>query len=243
MRNPLQLKPMKILSHTLLAFLACTCARAAVTVSSNGSSPTSQGWTLATTGNAGQFSNANPNGNGGGGSSSIVAGNAWGLYANGGGVGSLTYSTGDLTGAGGYAAYIQLGVDVGSINSGGNFDAVQFFDGGTLAYEFKFYGGDTVWRFGDSGGFNQGTSVGYTGNGYVFTFQQTGLNTYNFKVNGSTVSSGTLAGGAGYVDSIRVLNSNAGGDVIFNTLVYQVPEPSAALLGGLGLLALLRRRR
>jgi len=45
------------------------------------------------------------------------------------------------------------------------------------------------------------------------------------------------------VDSIRVINSNAGGDVVFNTPVYQVPEPSAALLGGLGLLAMLRRRR
>ena len=232
---------MKTLKIAFFSLVVIHGAHGAVTVVSS-ASPTSQGWALSTTGNAGQFAAANPNANGGGGSSSIVAGNAWGLYASGGGVGSLTYSTGDLTGAGGYAAYIQLGVDVGSI-SNGNFDAIQFFDGATLAYEFKFYGGDSVWRYGDSAGFNQGTSVGFTGNGYVFKLEQTGLHTYNFKVNGSTVTSGTLAGGAGYVDSVRVLNSDAGGDLIFNTLVYQVPEPSAALLGALGLLAVLRRRR
>lgn len=234
---------MKTLTLPLLALVCLQGAYAATTLVSNGSNPTSQGWTLSNTGNSGQFGSANPNANGGGGSSSIVAGNAWGLYASSGGVGSLSYATGDLTGTGGYAAYIQLGVDVGSINSGGNFDAIQFFDGGTLAYEFKFYGGDTVWRFGDSNGFNQGTGVGYSGDGYNFKFEQTGLNTYAFRVNGTVVSSGTLAGSAGYVDSVRVLNSNAGGDLIFNTLVYQVPEPAAALLGSLGLLAMLRRRR
>jgi hypothetical protein len=225
---------MKCLNLPLLLLLSHQGLEAATTLVSNGSSPTSQGWSLISSGNSGQFGAANPNSNGGGGSSSIVAGNAWGLYASSGGVGSLTYATGDLTGAGGYAAYIQLGIDVGSINSGGNFDAVQFFDGATLAFEFKFYGGDSVWRFGDSNGFNQGTGVGYnSGNGFNFRFEQTGLHTYNFKVNGSTVTSGTLAGSAGYVDSIKVINSNSGGDVIFNTLVYQVPEHAAALMGSL----------
>lgn len=172
----------------------------------------------------------------------MVAGNAWGLYANSGGVGSLTYSTGDLTGAGGYAAYIALGVDNGGINNG-NAVAIQFFDGATLAFEFKFNGGATFWQFGDNNGFNQNTSTPFTFDGYNYQFDQTGLHTYAFKVNGTQVASGTLANGAGFVDAVRVLNSNSGNDVIFNTLVYQVPEPAAALLGSLGLLAMLRRRR
>jgi hypothetical protein len=231
---------MKNLKFALLALVAMPVGHAATTLTSNGSNPTSQGWTLATSGNAGQFSSANPNFNGG--SSSVVAGNAWGLYANGGGVGSLTYSTGDLTGAGGHAAYIALSVDNGGINNG-NSVAVQFFDGATLAFEFKFNGGATFWQFGDSNGFNQNTSSPFTFNGSNYQFEQTGLHTYTFKVNGSQVASGTLAGSAGYVDSVRVLNSNSGSDVVFNTLVYQVPEPSTALFGALGLLVALRRRR
>ncbi len=231
---------MKNLRFPLLALAVMPVSHAATTLTSNGSNPTTQGWTLSASGNAGQFSAADPNANGG--SSSVVAGNAWGLYASAGGVGSLTYATGDLTGAGGYAAYIALGVDNGGITNG-NSVAVQFFDGATLAFEFKFNGGATFWQFGDSNGFNQNTSSPFTFNGNNYQFEQTGLHTYSFKVNGSQVASGTLAGSAGYVDSVRVLNSNSGSNVVFNTLVYQVPEPTAALLGSLGLLAMLRRRR
>jgi len=35
----------------------------------------------------------------------------------------------------------------------------------------------------------------------------------------------------------------SGGPLLSGVVVHSVPEPSAALLGGLGLLALLRRRR
>jgi len=76
-RNPLILKSMKNLKFALLALVAMPDGHAATTLTSNGSNPASQGWTLSTSGNAGQFSSANPKFNGG--SSSVVAGNAWGL--------------------------------------------------------------------------------------------------------------------------------------------------------------------
>jgi len=247
---------MKILKHSSLVLALAPALQAAVTVSGNGSGPAAQGWsTTQSSLNGSQngfFGGADPNGNGG--SASVVAGNGWGMYANSGQTVTAAYSTGDLLGTGPYAAYIQLGVDNGStIQGNGGFGSgvvgIQYFDGGTLAFEFRYVGGNAAskWEFGDSSGFNQTSTVGYSTNGFIFRFDQTGANTYAFSVNGSQLRTGTLAGGAGLVDSVKVFNNNAGSgsasNVVFNTLVYQVPEPSTALLGGLGLLALLRRRR
>lgn len=252
---------MKNLKFSLLALSLISVGSAAITVSGNGSGPGSQGWTTTVTnsGNGSQngvFGGADPNGNGGG-NSSVVASNGWGLYANSNQVATASYATGDLTGAGGFPAFIQLGLDNGSFIFGDGLPGsgvvgIQFFDGATLAYEFRYVGGNTLggsgrWVYGDSSGFNQTSTVMFSTNGYNFRLNQTGTNTYAFSVNGTQITTGTLAGGAGYVDSVRVFNNNAGSgntaNVVFNTLVYQVPEPSAALLGGLGLLAILRRRR
>ncbi len=248
---------MKNLKFALLALAVMPVSHAATTISGNGSGPAAQGWTTTqTSGNGSQngfFGGANPNGNGGN-TSSVVAGNGWGMYANSGQATTASYSTGDLTGAGGFPAFIQLGLDHGSTIQGNGLPGsgvvgIQFFDGATLAYEFRYVGGNGAarWEYGDSSGFNQTSTVGFSTNGYNFRLNQTGSNTYSFSVNGSQITTGTLAGGAGFVDSVKVFNNNAGSggnaNVVFNTLVFQVPEPAAALLGSLGLLAMLRRRR
>lgn len=81
-----------------------------------------------------------------------------------------------------------------------------------------------------------------------FAITRTDTNTYNYfgDVNGSTLSATGIVGGFDNYNAIVIRNAGTGNSADFqidNVSVTLVPEPSAALLGGLGLLVLLRRRR
>lgn len=115
-----------------------------------------------------------------------------------------------------------------------------------------------------------GTAIsqsGTTGTGFFLTFDLTGETladlaantTYFFEITRGTGSSAYFemnsttvngyAGGqahrgdnAGALDANNVVNALPG-DFAFHANLTAIPEPSAALLGGIGFLALLRRRR
>ena len=79
-----------------------------------------------------------------------------------------------------------------------------------------------------------------------FAITRTATNTYSYfgDVNGSTLSATGIVGGFDNYNRIFIRNGSPTADFqIDNVSVTLIPEPSAALLGGLGLLALLRRRR
>lgn len=103
-------------------------------------------------------------------------------------------------------------------------------------------GGTTVTMATTTGTQNIGTSV-YTAS---FAITRTGTSAYSYSgnVNGSTVSAIGETVGFGNYNAIAIVNGNTDADFrIDNVSVTLVPEPRAALLGGLGLLMLLRRRR
>lgn len=79
---------------------------------------------------------------------------------------------------------------------------------------------------------SNGTGSAFAGNGTMVSIYD-GTNTWSTVLDtgftSETISFGTEgAGDRGYVDNLQI---------------YTIPEPSAALIGGLGMLALLRRRR
>jgi MYXO-CTERM domain-containing protein len=66
--------------------------------------------------------------------------------------------------------------------------------------------------------------------------------TFTGIVDGNTVATDTFTWDAS--DDMKIVIAGAvDGTLVDNIQVSTIPEPSAALLGGLGLLALLRRRR
>ena len=96
-----------------------------------------------------------------------------------------------------------------------------------------------------------GTSFGasgFFGNFYVITTLNGGGNTFNQVTTGTTPGGGAASGYNLTSDGVNPQFSSFGTldltDVNSPTATFTlVPEPSAALLGGLGVLALLRRRR
>jgi hypothetical protein len=148
-------------------------------------------------------------------------------YYHGGGVASGTSSTNNLMNdyhyvvsatAGQYATYAFNNLDAGT-------------------YELYAYQGGTL--------YSAPKNNTFTVNGVTKTLAQTSPHstTVNPSDQGGTwdVWSVTLAS-AGSI-SIQVGNGNANEVYVHGFQLAAIPEPSAALLGGLGFLALLRRRR
>jgi hypothetical protein len=89
---------------------------------------------------------------------------------------------------------------------------------------------------------------------YTFDLTYTGTNdgsgTLTGTLGGSSIGTLNIGAGSASFNAFGLANGgmlNAGetqtGQFFFDSVTYTIPEPSAALLGGLGMLALLRRRR
>ena len=173
---------------------------------------------------------------------------AWGMYANNGSVANAYRSfTGGALSVGQTVAidfdngYLDnsYSVGVGLLNASGN----------TL-WEVFFTGGQSNYRYQDGSGFNN-TTISYGDEGVALDFTLTSSSGYQMtltRLDGTTQTiTGSLISNADQaISQVRLFNAGAGSgtskDAFFNSISI-VPEPSAALLGSLGALALLRRRR
>lgn len=165
---------------------------------------------------------------------------------------ATTYSTdaGDITvastgsffnrSAGGTYTDAPLMGDFTFLNSFGTMTLTLAGDGiaSNTAYEIRFYSYDS--QHGSTGGTVTYTGVSGTTGATAITYSNAGQNDPGFADTNSSLSS-WISNNSGQI-VIDVTGSNEGPRV--NGLeITVIPEPSAALLGALGLLALLRRRR
>ena len=117
---------------------------------------------------------------------------------------------------------------------------IQLFDGTTLLQ-------NVIANPGGFGAFNVLLDINDTdGN----PWDGIGGTTISVSINGAPVGTPFTRGAGGYTSNIMTMEGSAnfvgfsGAEHGFDNLqVFSVPEPSAAILGGLGALALLRRRR
>ena len=200
-------------------------------------------WTTSTdasNGSEGGFFQGDSAGNGG------LAGagsSAWATYANSN---KQTFSSHVFAGGAlNVGQTVSMQFDNGDIDTGKS-TGIQLFNGNTLLFQLYFRGGESFYEFYDnlsSGTFDQDTVAGFSKDGGTFSFKLDTATTYSATWRNASWS-GTIQNLG--IDSIQVYNNSAGGgsgkDVYFNNLQV-VPEPSAALIAGLGSLALLRRRR
>lgn len=232
----------------LLVFLAAASLPApAATLgtwsASGGANPGTDGWTLATsTGNSSQAGSFQGDSGGNGDGSGAGAGNpAWGFYANSGqtSAGVWNLAGGALT----VGQEVGIDFDNGYINNGSQV-GVEFRSGTTVGLSVFFTGGASFYEIFRNGGVTS-SGIGFTDNGFTIQLESTGTSTYALGI-GAFNQTGTFGNGVTAIDNIRVFNSNAGGGGGFNLFannITVVPEPAVAMLGSLGLLGLLRRRK
>jgi hypothetical protein len=256
---------MKQLAVGLIGVLAAFClstrqAGAVLVASDDASDPTyNNGWGTDDNGGTGfsawsSLGHSNsPTGSAGvfiannsGDSQINTAGDAFGLYANGGGVSQAIRS---FTNAINVTDTVSLAMDNGFIDGGGTVGFGLQSSGGTNLFEFYFANGNPNYQVSQLGG-PASTGVGYTNLGLQLSFTLTDANSFSFSIDrlfdgvGTNVTTvtGDLAA-AGNISRIRLFNANAGfnsdHDAFFNSIVVTaVPEASAYLcFGAVGLVA------
>ena len=235
------MKP-KILLILAATALSADAATIGTWSASGGANPGTDGWTLFTTGTSGQAGSFQGSSGSNGDGAGAGAGNpAWGFYAN-----SDQFSSGVWNLAGGAITVgQQLGIDFdnGFVNNGKQV-AIEFRQGTSVGLSIFFTGGASAYEvFSNGGVVNSG--IGFTDNGFTILVDSTGSGTYSLGFDSFT-QTGSYGNGVTAIDNIRVFNNSAGsGDAanLFVNDIVVVPEPATALLGSLGLLALLRRRK
>lgn len=216
--------------HTLFisVVLAASAAAATITVTngnfqSSGHNTNPTGWTVNDTTNDSVYVWAN-------GFGGLPAGtNVAAIKANDGAYLQQAFNTADAT-AGSYNSY-TVGFDYGWRSNSAPVPTVEFI----------FH----IWNFTDN--------ISIASQTRTFTSPTTQNNVYRVLGTDQTVTityDNTLPGLTGDTIGLRVeMNTTAAANAIDptawidNVSITAVPEPAAALLGGLGLLGLLRRRR
>ena len=200
-------------------------------------------WTLVESNNAGHFVGSSNNNGGGGGPGIDTVGKSWGAWANNGESSGAQRSLLSAVAVGEtFFAYL----DNGWIESGG-----QVFVGLTApgaSSMIRFANGTSNYELVDSAG-NTTSSIGFTDRGLLAEWTVTSASSYDFKLTSlsniaSWTTSRTIANAA--FDRMSFQNDNAGSfserDAFLNS-VGVVPEPGTIAALGLGLGALLRKRR
>lgn len=234
----------------LLSLAALTPAFSATTAIDNASaSDYSDGWQSGDNGGSGFGEWALNAGGGGGayiGGTGQGASPSFGLFASSSDVGAFSTATRGFTGgalSAGQTFSIDLGntgVDLGAPGQVG----INLQDGGVTVFELKFIGGNTNWLLND-GGSDFSAGQGFAANtSLTFSFTYEGGSTYSYSFGSGSgsnfVASSTISG----IDGFELYSSRQGGSENFGANnISIVPEPSITLLGSLGILGLLRRRR
>ncbi len=228
------------------ALLAPLAANAATIGTWNpAASPGDDGWTVNVVGNAGSFYPGNPASNGGSSNPSPLPDSSWGFWSSGG---SVTATWEMVGGALAVGQSVTIGFDNGWIPDG-SVVSLAFGSGGNAGITWSFTGGQANYQVADASGVTT-TDQGWTDFGMYLTLTLTGAGTYSFEAAGDTVNystTGTFANSLASIDQLVFFTNNSEGgnqrDVFLGDITV-VPEPSSsALLGGLLLLGLLRRRR
>lgn len=195
-------------------------------------------------------------------------GGTWLMYAGAGGFGStdmrgsLNYDIADAANTLGLSLEISFNISVSSAVGGDTSQWTSFTVGGGQNPFVNDAGVGFSSLFRDSGGTQQfsnggeiGSSASYTdnqlitfvlsdatGGGSAFSGSNGSNDIVKMYVNGSLTNTFT---GLNLDASDQYISFHAGNTVanIDNLTITAIPEPSAALLGGLGVLALLRHRR
>lgn len=145
----------------------------------------------------------------------------------------------DYTIAGTQDNWAAVRVGSGGENSGINWGGVTF---GALA---RGNGQMETWDDGASNNDGTATAGATRSAQFLYTFNSWNAGTtVNFTgiIDGNTIMTDTFTWDASN-DMKIVFTGSSAGSLVDNIVITAVPEPSAALLGGLGLLVLLRRRR
>jgi hypothetical protein len=223
----------------------------------NGGTGWGGGWTLYTgmSGAGGHFVGTSQN-NGFKDGNIDTSGRAWGEWANGGGYANAVRPfDGTLSIAQTFVVDVDTGfIDAGSGNSVG-FTLTGFGDpGATDQFSFFFRGGESNYKIstGRYMWYNEtDTGVGFTSKGVHVEFTLTGATAYSVAITPAGGSTTTLTGSLinAPFDHVELYNYNAGSsdpvglnDAFFNNIAI-VPEPTAAMLVGLGMVATLVVRR
>ncbi len=179
------------------------------------------GWTLSGSG-GGEFNN----------------GSDWAIY---GGPREATRGLGGNLSIG-QTTSIDLAT-LGVANS--DYVGIDFRQGATTGIGYNFQGGGSNYNVFSASGVTD-SNVGFSSGFKTISLKRDTSTNYTLSIDGANFGSLTLANGTTAIDEIRVFNntSGSGNDVLFdNFTVTAVPEPSSALLLGLGALALILRRR
>jgi len=240
----------KSICFSLAGFLTLASASAATLAADNASDTDySDGWSSADNGGSG-FGSWTLNAGGGGGryigATGQGASPSFGLFSGGNNAGDFSTATRGFTGGAlstGQTFTIDLGntgVDLGAPGQIG----LNLQDGGVTVFALKFIGGGTNWLLNDGGsdfsagqGFAADTSLSFS-----FTYEGGSSYSYEFGSGSGTsfIASNTISG----IDGFELYSSRQGGGENFGSNnIAIVPEPTVALLGSLGVIGLLRRRR
>ena len=165
------------------------------------------------------------------------------------------YSVANLNGSGDVIGALTVSTALAIGNSPGTIDfSAGLTLGNSSTYNFELVGGTTGANSADLGNVNGLLTIG---TGVILDLAQFGAGAYTLNDKFTLFSYDTLSGtfngladGAQFTDAGGIwqinyndtVGTNGGSESNFVTITA-IPEPEAALLGGLGLLGILRRRR
>lgn len=193
-------------------------------------------WTLNSGGGGGDYIGATGQG----------ASPSFGLFSGGNAAGDFATAKRSFTGGAltaGQSFSIDLGntgIDLGAPGQVG----LNLQAGGVTVFALKFVGGGSNWLLND-GGSDFSAGQGFAANtslNFLFTYE--GGSNYSYSFGSGSGSNFTASNTISGIDGFELYSSRQGGGENFGANnISIVPEPSIALLGGLGLLGLLQRRR